>query len=93
MRCSAAMARRAPPRSTRLSRGRSANAPKAPPLPPPAEIKAEAKAVDTTPTDGQKEAGNYQMGHIKVHGLDVTIETPKGAIRQRKASRTAPNGR
>lgn len=61
------------------------NAPKPAATSTPAEIKAEAKAVDTTPTDGQKEAGNYAMGHIKVHGHDVTIETPKGATRRGKA--------
>lgn len=51
----------------------------------PAEIAAARKDVDRNPTDGQKEAGNYQMGHVKVHGLDVTIETPKGGVRRGKA--------
>jgi SPP1 gp7 family putative phage head morphogenesis protein len=36
------------------------------------------------PTDAQKHAGNYRKGHIKIHGLDVTIETPMGAIRHGK---------
>ncbi|SUC12677.1 ADP-ribosyltransferase-containing protein [Prevotella pallens] len=43
--------------------------------------KEEAK-VDTNPTDAQKEAGNYKKGHIKVDGLDITIEQPKGSIRR-----------
>lgn len=51
----------------------------------PAEIAAARKDVDRNPTDGQKEAGNYAMGHVKVHGLDVTIETPKGGVRKGKA--------
>lgn len=44
---------------------------------------AEAQ-VNTDPTDAQKEAGNYQKGHLKVHGLDVTIENPKGSTRSGK---------
>ena len=35
-----------------------------------------------SPTDAQKSAGNYRMGHISVHGLDITIETPKGRRRR-----------
>jgi N12 class adenine-specific DNA methylase len=43
---------------------------------------AEARAnVNTTPTDGQKEAGNYKKGHVTLHGLDISIENPKGAER------------
>ena len=38
--------------------------------------------MDTNPTDAQKEAGNYQKGHIKVTGLDISIENPKGSIRR-----------
>jgi putative uncharacterized protein (fragment) len=44
--------------------------------------KAEEAKVDTNPTDAQKEAGNYKKGHIKVDGLDITIEQPKGSIRR-----------
>ena len=43
---------------------------------------AQAEAeVDTEPTDGQKEAGNYKKGHVKIDGFDVTIEQPKGSVR------------
>lgn len=34
------------------------------------------------PTEAQKEAGNYRMAHINVHGLDISIETPKGRARR-----------
>jgi hypothetical protein len=34
------------------------------------------------PTPAQKEAGNYKMGHTSVHGLDITIENPKGSERR-----------
>lgn len=33
------------------------------------------------PTDGQKEAGNYKMGHVTFNGLDITIENPAGSER------------
>lgn len=46
------------------------------------ESVAQAEAeVDTEPTDGQKEAGNYKKGHVKIDGFDVTIEQPKGSVR------------
>ena len=44
--------------------------------------KEEEAKVDTNPTEAQKEAGNYRKGHIKVDGLDITIEQPKGSIRR-----------
>ena len=46
------------------------------------ERKTEEAKVDTNPTDAQKEAGNYKKGHIKVDGLNITIEQPKGSIRR-----------
>ena len=46
------------------------------------ERKQEEAKVDTNPTDAQKEAGNYKKGHIKVDGLNITIEQPKGSIRR-----------
>jgi hypothetical protein len=33
------------------------------------------------PTDGQKGAGNYKLGHVQLHGLDVSIENPQGSVR------------
>lgn len=47
----------------------------------PEEIAEEEAKVDTNPTEGQKEAGNYQKGHINVDGYDITIENPKGSVR------------
>lgn len=44
---------------------------------------AEA-AVNTQPTEGQKAAGNYKMGHVKIDGYDITIENPKGSVRSKK---------
>lgn len=34
------------------------------------------------PTPAQHEAGNFKMGHVNLHGLDVTIEIPKGGMRR-----------
>lgn len=34
------------------------------------------------PTDAQKEAGNYAKGHVRISGLDVSIENPKGSMRR-----------
>lgn len=33
------------------------------------------------PTDGQKKAGNYKVGRVKVAGLDISIENPEGSVR------------
>lgn len=44
----------------------------------------EEQKVEQNPTDAQKEAGNYKKGHIKVNGLDITIEQPKGSVRSGK---------
>lgn len=46
--------------------------------------KNEATKVETNPTEAQKEAGNYKKGHIKVDGMNITIEQPKGSIRRGK---------
>ena len=44
---------------------------------------AEAEAeTDTSPTDGQKEAGNYKKGHVRIGQFDITIENPKGSLRR-----------
>ena len=48
----------------------------------PEQIASEEGKVDTNPSEAQKEAGNYQKGHIKIDGYDITIENPKGSIRR-----------
>lgn len=52
-------------------------------------IGEQAKVVNVNPTEAQKLAGNYRKGHIKVHGLDITIENPRGSTR----SGTSPEGK
>lgn len=41
-----------------------------------------AGVANTRPTEAQKEAGNYRKGHLKLHGLDISIENPYGSQRQ-----------
>lgn len=33
------------------------------------------------PTEAQKEAGNYKKGHVRLHGLEISIENPAGTQR------------
>lgn len=54
-----------------------------------AHIGEQAKVVNVKPTEAQKLAGNYRKGHIKVHGIDITIENPRGSTR----SGTSPEGK
>ena len=55
----------------------------------PSDVDMAAAAAATSPendlpapTAAQKEAGNYKMGHLTLHGLDITIENPKGSERR-----------
>lgn len=38
--------------------------------------------ANTNPTEAQKKAGNYKMGHIRLDGYNITIENPKGSVRR-----------
>ena len=40
--------------------------------------------LNAWPTRGQRHAGNYQKGHFRWHGLDISIETAKGGTRTAK---------
>lgn len=44
-------------------------------------IRDAAEATNTDPSDKQKEAGNYRKGKVKIHGLTIAIENPKGSTR------------
>lgn len=54
----------------------------------PDHIDAASADVAPAPTDGQKQAGNYRLGHARFAGMDISIETAKGGER----SGTAPDG-
>lgn len=45
-------------------------------------IDQAAAEVNTNPTEAEKAAGNYKKGHVKVQGMDITIENPKGSFRR-----------
>lgn len=47
----------------------------------PVDVAVAEQQVNTQPTEAQKEAGNYKKGHVKIKGLDITIENPKGSER------------
>lgn len=36
------------------------------------------------PTQKQLDAGNYKKGHVRVHGMEISIENPIGSIRRSK---------
>jgi len=45
------------------------------------EIQDAEKEVNSSPTEAQKQAGNYKKGHVKIGPYNVTIENPKGSVR------------
>lgn len=47
----------------------------------PADLRAAASVVEPWPTLAQKQAGNYQKGHVTWQGLPITIETAKSGYR------------
>lgn len=57
-----------------------------------AEVHGQPIAVNTSPSDAQKAAGNYQKGHVKLFGLDIAIENPKGSKRAWKNADTGESG-
>ena len=42
------------------------------------------KTVNTDPTEAQKKAENYRMGHVSINGFQISIENPKGSYRKGK---------
>lgn len=51
-----------------------------------AHVAATSAANETpVPTEAQKKAGNYKKGHVRIDGLDVSIENPQGSQRTGKS--------
>lgn len=48
----------------------------------PDDIAYAGERTAAEPSEAQREAGNYRKGHLRIHGLDISIETPKGSIRR-----------
>jgi hypothetical protein len=44
--------------------------------------RVNAANIEANPTEAQKSAGNYAKDHIRVHGLDITVENAKGSKRE-----------
>lgn len=40
-----------------------------------------AKEINHKPSGAQKAAGNYKKEHVRIHGMDITVENAKGAAR------------
>lgn len=49
-----------------------------------AHLNLVCRDVNTEPTEGQKDAGNYRKGHWSHKGLNFSIENPKGSKRSGK---------
>lgn len=55
----------------------------------PEDVGAAAAVAATSPenslpepTEAQAQAGNYRKGHLRLHGMDIAIESPKGSERR-----------
>jgi hypothetical protein len=48
------------------------------------ELAHAADAADTNPSRNRKKNGNYKKGHIRLHGLGISIENAKGSKRGEK---------
>lgn len=48
------------------------------------ELAIEANNANTNPTEAQKEASNYKMGHVSIKGMKISIENPEGSYRKYK---------
>lgn len=46
------------------------------------QIEQVREEVDADPSEAQKKAGNYKMGHLHLDGYNITIENPKGSVRR-----------
>jgi hypothetical protein len=63
-----------------------ASAPEPTPLDQAAHQAATSPQNDLPePTQAQKEAGNYQKGHVDFQGLDISVENPAGSVRTGKS--------
>src|SRR5690606_21328555 len=47
-----------------------------------ADVAAAVAATELDPSELQREAGNYRKGKVRLHGLLISIENPKGSQRR-----------
>jgi len=50
----------------------------------PEHIQKAAEEAEPEPSEAQIEAGNYKKGHIRIHGVDISVENPAGGVRRSK---------
>ena len=75
--------------ATKMGLKTAPSAPAAEPVVSKGKAVAEAaKQTEKNPTEAQKKAGNYPKGKVSFDGIQMSIETPAGAIR----SGVAPDG-
>ena len=55
----------------------------------PVAVAGQTDTVNVAPTEREKKAGNYKKAHVKIQGLDISIENPEGSER----SGTGPGGK
>lgn len=56
------------------------------------KVHGQSIEVNVRPSEAQKEAGNYQKGHVQVDGLNIAIENPKGSMRAWNNADTGESG-
>ena len=67
----------------RVNPARDARVARAGPPPPP-RLEPTSGAPHPAPSPAQQESGNYEKGHLRWHGLQVSVETAKGGERVAK---------
>lgn len=45
-------------------------------------LRAQRARVNTNVSEATKRSGNYRKGHVRINGLDISIENPKGSYRR-----------
>jgi hypothetical protein len=48
-------------------------------------FQSQGGRINRNPTEAQKQAGNYAKEHVKIHGLDISIENKRGSTRSGKS--------
>lgn len=52
-------------------------------------LRSARSRTDTSPSEAMARAGNYRKGRVRIHGMEISIENPKGSTR----SGTSPDGK
>lgn len=55
------------------------------------ELEQARKVTETNPSEAQIAAENYRKGTVRLRGLEIAIENPKGSVR-RGTDKSGKNG-